>query len=172
MLNKLKFLLAGVGANESRKNLMVIDCKVKNHILYMMSADGFCIKTVECNTDLKDCHFFIDLDSLKKIIKIAGKDLINIQEYKCTIGNIDINYQVKSDDLTYPELSSLLDQNFDKPMSYMAINPEVMQAAIKFAPPNKCFAFRFSGETGPIKIDFGENNSGYAAYIMPVRIDW
>jgi DNA polymerase III sliding clamp (beta) subunit (PCNA family) len=173
MLNKLKFLLAGISENESRKNLMVIDCNVIDQKLYMMSADGFCIKTVECTTDLHDCHFYIDLDSVKKIVKIAKKsDHIDIKEDQCSIGNIDINYQFTINDFDYPDLSKLLNSDFTDSIEYMAINPTVLQNALKFAPENKTTVFRFAGYGKPIKVDFGKDNIGYNSYIMPVRIDW
>lgn len=174
MLNKLKFLLSGLSDNEARKTLMHIKCEVIDNTLYMLSANSFIIKTITCHTDEENCKFFIDLDSVKKIIKIAGKnDIIQLFPTKAIIGNIDINYQCDSEDMNYPDLDSLMTSDFTKPMEYMAINPKFLQLALKDAPKdNNCIAFRFSGNTGPIKIDFGKEHTEYSAYIMPVQIDW
>lgn len=174
MLNKLKFLVDGMSTDASRKNLMFINCEVNCNILHMTAANGFIIKTIETCTELDDCKFYIDLDSVKKIIKIAGKSAIQLLETKAVIENIDINYQCKFEDFHYPDLKSLMNRNFSEPMPYMAINNHYLSLALKNAPldSSDVIAFRFSGVTGPIKIDFGRMHEEYTAYIMPVRIDW
>lgn len=179
MLKHLKFLLPATGTNESRKNLMWLKCVIKDEYIHMTAANGFIIKIVKAyfGTETPDCEFYIDGESIKKCIKIVGKDdNLRIEKDRFKIHNIEIKYQPY--ECEYPNLDRLMSGKIVSPVDKIGLNLNLFTLATKNADIDKNYSFikienmknKESDPIGVFKVDF--NNHEQFAYVMPVAIEW
>jgi DNA polymerase III sliding clamp (beta) subunit (PCNA family) len=168
MKKELQFLLPAIGQNESRKNLMFLQCKVSSGKMTLTAANDFLIKRVVMDTKLEDGKHYLELDDVKTAIKLINPKVFpQFTQEGITIKNVTIKFS--TEDVEYPNLDKLFN-NTKKPVESIGFSDFVYQNALKHAPEN-VVKFTFSGEGGVIRVDF-KDNPEYTAVIMPVRIQW
>jgi len=187
LLQNIKFITSAIGQNESRKNLMVVKCWSKDEYFHMLAADGFIIKTVKMWKNFPhayfvadDVHFYIDFESVKKILKIAKKDSVfTLYEDSVIVDNVRISY--KKYECDYPNLDNIINSDIQVDQSKFAFNYDFMTKCLKdayFDDKRNCYA-KISFVTNennkktksPInKIEF--ENGEQTAFVMPVVTEW
>jgi DNA polymerase III sliding clamp (beta) subunit (PCNA family) len=168
MKKQLQFLLPAIGQNESRKNLMFLQCKVSEGKMTMTAANMFLIKRTTIYTELGDGEYYLALDDVKTAIKMLNsKNFAEFTSEGIKIGNVLIKFS--ENDFHYPNLEKLFNLPTE-PVDCIGLSDFNVLNALKHA-PCKSAKFSFSGKEGPITVTFC-GKPDYKVIIMPVRINW
>lgn len=182
MKNELKFLLSGIGENDCRKNLMWLKCVVKDRKLTMIAANGFLIKRIIMDYNIKDCEFYIDREAIFNALKFSKKYKIELKKTHLAIRNIEtykksIIIKYKPYKFEYPCLKHLTDAKYNnKSTKSIYLSNYFLKSALLNTPDQYCFIKMSTTkhDLSPVKIEYmgAALGSVYESFLMPVDADW